>query len=51
MPQSRSQELINVKLILIDNSSVGKSSLLIRFSDKQWLPDDSDEGSATIGVD
>jgi len=43
------QELINVKLLLIGNSSVGKSSLLLRFSDKQWLPED--EASATIGVD
>ena len=48
-PQLRSQELINVKLLLIGNSSVGKSSLLLRFSDKQWLPED--EASATIGVD
>jgi len=48
-PQSHSQELINVKLLLIGNSSVGKSSLLLRFSDKQWLPED--EASATIGVD
>ncbi|KAF8273949.1 P-loop containing nucleoside triphosphate hydrolase protein [Lactarius quietus] len=48
-PVLRSQELINVKLLLIGNSSVGKSSLLLRFSDKQWLPED--EASATIGVD
>jgi len=48
-PRSYSQELINVKLLLIGNSSVGKSSLLLRFSDKQWLPED--EASATIGVD
>ena len=48
-PKSYSQELINVKLLLIGNSSVGKSSLLLRFSDKQWLPED--EASATIGVD
>jgi KH domain/Ras family len=49
-PQSRSsQELINVKLLLIGNLSVGKSSLLLRFSDKQWLPED--EASTTIGVD
>jgi len=40
---------INVKLLLIGNSSVGKSSLLLRFSDEQWLPED--ESSATIGVD
>lgn len=40
---------INVKLLLIGNSSVGKSSLLLRFSDEQWLPED--EATATIGVD
>jgi Ras-related protein Rab-18 len=49
MAPTQSQELINVKLLLIGNSSVGKSSLLLRFSDKQWLPED--EASATIGVD
>jgi GTPase SAR1 family protein len=42
-------DTINVKLLLIGNSSVGKSSLLLRFSDEQWLPED--EASATIGVD
>ena len=41
--------IINCKLLLIGNSSVGKSSLLMRFSDEQWLPED--EASATIGVD
>lgn len=40
---------VNCKLLLIGNSSVGKSSLLLRFSDEQWLPED--ESSATIGVD
>lgn len=40
---------VNVKLLLIGNSSVGKSSLLLRFSDEQFLPED--ESSATIGVD
>ena len=40
---------INCKLLLIGNSSVGKSSLLLRFSEEQWLPED--ESSATIGVD
>jgi len=40
---------VNVKLLLIGNASVGKSSLLLRFSDEQWLPED--EASATIGVD
>ncbi|KAF6752654.1 ras-domain-containing protein [Ephemerocybe angulata] len=44
-----SSQPINVKLLLIGNSSVGKSSLLLRFSDEQWLPED--ESSATIGVD
>ncbi|PPR06298.1 hypothetical protein CVT26_005130 [Gymnopilus dilepis] len=44
-----STQPINVKLLLIGNSSVGKSSLLLRFSDEQWLPED--EASATIGVD
>jgi len=41
--------IINCKLLLIGNSSVGKSSLLMRFSDEQWLPED--EASATVGVD
>jgi len=40
---------INVKLLLIGNSSVGKSSLLLRFSDEHFLPED--ESTATIGVD
>lgn len=47
-PQSKTVP-INCKLLLIGNSSVGKSSLLLRFSDEQWLPED--ESSATIGVD
>ena len=45
----QSDTTINCKLLLIGNSSVGKSSLLLRFSDRQWLPED--ETSATIGVD
>ncbi|TRM70392.1 small GTPase superfamily [Schizophyllum amplum] len=52
MPPSKPQAPdapINVKLLLIGNSSVGKSSILLRFSDEQWLPED--EASATIGVD
>jgi GTPase SAR1 family protein len=48
-PTPASSQPINVKLLLIGNSSVGKSSLLLRFSDEQWLPED--ESSATIGVD
>ncbi|TBU37444.1 ras-domain-containing protein [Dichomitus squalens] len=47
--QDKATAPINVKLLLIGNSSVGKSSLLLRFSDEQWLPED--ESSATIGVD
>ena len=47
--QDKAKAPINVKLLLIGNSSVGKSSLLLRFSDEQWLPED--ESSATIGVD
>ncbi|KAK2462411.1 hypothetical protein APHAL10511_005717 [Amanita phalloides] len=45
---SPQQQPLNVKLLLIGNASVGKSSLLLRFSDEQWLPED--EASATIGV-
>lgn len=40
---------INVKILLIGNSFVGKSSLLLRFCDETWLSED--EASATIGVD
>ncbi|KAH9849121.1 ras-domain-containing protein [Lenzites betulinus] len=47
--QDKPNAPINVKLLLIGNSSVGKSSLLLRFSDEQWLPED--ESNATIGVD
>ncbi|KIK64203.1 hypothetical protein GYMLUDRAFT_71621 [Collybiopsis luxurians FD-317 M1] len=49
MAPTSAQSTVNVKLLLIGNSSVGKSSLLLRFSDEQWLPED--ESSATIGVD
>ncbi|PCH34637.1 ras-domain-containing protein [Wolfiporia cocos MD-104 SS10] len=49
MSQDKEKGPVNVKLLLIGNSSVGKSSLLLRFSDEQWLPED--ESSATIGVD
>ncbi|KAG8690179.1 hypothetical protein FRC08_010614 [Ceratobasidium sp. 394] len=40
---------LNAKILLIGNSSVGKSSILLRFSDETWLSED--ESSATIGVD
>ncbi|KZV88337.1 putative ras-related protein rab-18 [Exidia glandulosa HHB12029] len=49
MAQSPPPAPINCKLLIIGNSSVGKSSLLLRFTDQQWLPED--ESSATIGVD
>lgn len=37
------------KILLIGDSGVGKSSLLLRFTDDQFLQ--PDEVSATIGVD
>ncbi|KAH9009172.1 ras-domain-containing protein [Lactarius pseudohatsudake] len=40
---------INVKLLMLGHGSVGKSSLLLRFTDQQWLPEL--EATATIGVD
>ncbi|WVQ85108.1 hypothetical protein IAT38_007273 [Cryptococcus sp. DSM 104549] len=40
---------LNLKLLLIGNSSVGKSSLLLRFTDDEFLTDE--ETAATIGVD
>jgi len=42
-------DIYNLKLLFIGDSSVGKSSLLLRFADETWLPED--ETSATIGVD
>ncbi|WWC58621.1 uncharacterized protein I303_101165 [Kwoniella dejecticola CBS 10117] len=43
------QPNLNLKLLLIGNSSVGKSSLLLRFTDNEFLTDE--ETAATIGVD
>jgi GTPase SAR1 family protein len=40
---------LHVKILMIGNSSVGKSSLLMRWSENQWLPED--DASATIGVE
>ena len=40
---------VNVKLLVLGEGSVGKSSLLLRFTDQQWLPDG--EMDPTIGVD
>ena len=48
-PTSSGSTPVNVKLLLIGNASVGKSSLLLRFSDEAWIPED--EATATIGVD
>ncbi|KAI8093579.1 ras family-domain-containing protein [Halteromyces radiatus] len=43
------QDVPTLKLLLIGNSNVGKSSLLLRFTDDTFLP--QEEVSATIGVD
>ncbi|CEG79851.1 Putative Ras-like protein Rab-18 [Rhizopus microsporus] len=43
------QQVPTLKLLLIGNSNVGKSSLLLRFTDDTFLP--QEEVSATIGVD
>jgi GTPase SAR1 family protein len=42
-----SQQIPTLKLLLIGNSNVGKSSLLLRFTDDTFLP--QEEVSATIG--
>ena len=42
-----SEKLNSLKLLLIGNSSVGKSSLLLRFVDNTW----DDNFVPTIGVD
>jgi GTPase SAR1 family protein len=49
MMTQRSQRELHVKVLMIGNSSVGKSSLLMRWSENQWLPEE--EASATIGVE
>jgi Ras-related protein Rab-18 len=43
-----SQHIPTLKLLLIGNSNVGKSSLLLRFTDDTFLP--QEEVSATIGM-
>ncbi|KAG0139424.1 hypothetical protein CROQUDRAFT_666514 [Cronartium quercuum f. sp. fusiforme G11] len=49
-PNDPSEELPQtLKLLLIGSSSVGKSSLLLRFTDEVFLS--AEESSATIGVD
>ncbi|KAF8273943.1 P-loop containing nucleoside triphosphate hydrolase protein [Lactarius quietus] len=47
-PTSQNQP-INAKLLMLGHGSVGKSSLLLRFTDQQWLPEH--KATATIGVD
>jgi GTPase SAR1 family protein len=42
-------ETRQVKVLLLGDVSVGKSSLLLRFTDQQWLPES--EAQPTIGVD
>lgn len=42
------QQAPTLKLLLIGNSNVGKSSLLLRFTDDTFLP--QEEVSATIGM-
>ncbi|BFZ59451.1 Ras-related protein Rab-39B [Saitoella coloradoensis] len=37
-----------LKILLIGNSSVGKSALMLRFTNDMWVPEES---STTIGVD
>ncbi|KAH9163092.1 ras-domain-containing protein [Lactarius sanguifluus] len=49
MPVQTHPQELHVKIIVIGNSSVGKSSLLMRWSENQWLPEG--EPGATIGVE
>jgi len=49
MPVAILSQELHVKILVIGNSSVGKTSLLMRWSENQWLPED--EASATIGVE
>ncbi|KAF8273953.1 ras family-domain-containing protein [Lactarius quietus] len=47
--QHRENDSLNVKLLVLGVGSVGKSSLLLRFTEQQWLPEGEIE--PTIGVD
>jgi Ras-related protein Rab-18 len=53
MPATRTStqqnEPISIKLLVLGTESVGKSSLLLRFTDERWLPEG--EKIPTIGVD
>ena len=46
---AQQNEALCIKLIVLGIASVGKSSLLLRFTDQQWLPEE--ERTPTIGVD
>lgn len=48
-PLLKPTETHKVKMLLLGTASVGKSSLLLRFTDQQWLPEG--EARPTIGVD
>jgi len=45
----KQSEPYQVKLILLGVASVGKSSLLLRFTEHRWLPES--EARPTVGVD
>ena len=47
--QPTASDSLNIKMLVLGVGSVGKSSLLLRFTDQQWLPEG--EMEATIGVD
>ena len=49
MRAKSSEATVNVELPLIGNSGTGKSSLIRRFSDEQFLLED--EANATVGAD
>ena len=46
---SQHDEPVSIKLLVLGVASVGKSSLLLQFTDQQWLPEE--ETNPTIGVD
>jgi Ras-related protein Rab-18 len=48
-PLTDSEIVSTFKLLMIGDSGTGKSSLLLRFTDDKWLP--QDQICATIGVD
>ena len=49
MRTKSSEATVNVELPIIGNSGTGKSSLIRRYSDEQFLPED--KASATVGID